>query len=138
MTPRQLKSWLTQQLKIAEPLDSLSTMANPQAVATKAAKKLGLLGYGSGELLIRAGNVNSATECGAVIIDCLARLPESTSERTTTARALTVQDAADQLGVSKETVYKLCAEGTLSHTRIGRRITITQEHLAEFRETANC
>ena len=43
-----------------------------------------------------------------------------------------VKQAAQQLGVSKETVFKLCADGMLSHARIGRRITITPAQLAEY------
>jgi excisionase family DNA binding protein len=46
--------------------------------------------------------------------------------------SLSVKQAAQQLGVSKETVYKLCDEGTLAHQRIGRRITITPAQLAEY------
>ncbi|WP_428308892.1 helix-turn-helix domain-containing protein [Lacipirellula sp.] len=47
---------------------------------------------------------------------------------------MSVAQAAGLLGVSKETVYKLCAEGDLSHNRIGTRITITPDQLAEYRQ----
>jgi excisionase family DNA binding protein len=47
---------------------------------------------------------------------------------------LSVVQAAKELGVSKETVYKLCAEGDLSHVRIANRITITREQLEQYRE----
>ncbi len=137
MTPRQLKSWLTEQLKLAEPIDSPSEMDDPQLVAITATKKLGLLGCGSGELLARAGMVQTPFDCATVLVDCIARIPDSVSERTITDGALSVQAAAIQLGVSKETVYKLCADGTLTHNRIGRRITITPEQLAEFQQTAS-
>lgn len=46
-----------------------------------------------------------------------------------------VKQAAAELGVSRETVYKLCAENALQHTRIGRRITIPQRHLEDYRES---
>lgn len=46
--------------------------------------------------------------------------------------AMSVLAAAAQLGVSKETIYKLCHENALPHSRIGRRITISQEQLAEY------
>lgn len=46
--------------------------------------------------------------------------------------ALSVSNVAQKLGVSKETVYKLCNEGSLRHTRIGRRITITPHQLSEY------
>lgn len=46
-----------------------------------------------------------------------------------------VKQAAKQLGVSKETVYGLCASGELDCTKIGRRITITQQHLDAYRQS---
>lgn len=42
---------------------------------------------------------------------------------------LSVKAAAKRLGVSKEIVYKLCADNELPHNRIGRRITITPQQL---------
>ncbi|MCO6043350.1 helix-turn-helix domain-containing protein [Aeoliella sp. ICT_H6.2] len=47
---------------------------------------------------------------------------------------LSVKQAADELGVSKETVYKLCSENALRHTRVGRRITITRQQLEDYRD----
>lgn len=46
--------------------------------------------------------------------------------------ALSVKQAAAELGVSKETIYKLCDERVIPHGRIGRRITITPAQLAEY------
>jgi excisionase family DNA binding protein len=45
---------------------------------------------------------------------------------------MSVKQAAEQLGVSRETVYKLCGEGTLPHTRIRNRITITLAQLGQY------
>lgn len=137
MTPRQLKSWLTDQLKAAEPLDSVSELDNPKLVAVTATKKLGLLGFGNRELFYHATQVTTPQECAGVLMDCIARLPEESPQRATVDGAMSVQDAADQLGVSKETVYKLCADGSLTHNRIGRRITITPQQLAEYQQTAS-
>ena len=52
--------------------------------------------------------------------------------------SMSVKQVAEILGVSKETVYKLCAEGTLSHHRHGRRITITPAQLAEYQREQQC
>jgi excisionase family DNA binding protein len=49
--------------------------------------------------------------------------------------ALSVKDAAKQLGVSRETVYKLAEERVLPHTRIGRRIVISPEQLAAYQSS---
>lgn len=134
---RQLKSWLADQLKAAEPLDCKSTMDDPQLVAVTATKKLGLLGCGDGTLYQKARAVENPQDCASVLIDCLALLPEQTTERMAVDGAMSVEDAANQLGVSKETVYKLCADGSLTHNRIGRRITITPQQLAEYQQTAS-
>lgn len=48
--------------------------------------------------------------------------------------ALTAVAAAKQLCVSKETIYRLCAEGALPHIRIRNRISITPEQLRQYRE----
>lgn len=99
MTPRQLKSWLTDQLKAAEPLDSPSELENPKLVAVTATKKLGLLGFGNRELFYHATTVTTPQECAGVLVDCLAALPED--EQTDT---LSTKDVAKILSVSRETV----------------------------------
>ncbi len=48
------------------------------------------------------------------------------------ADAMSVRQVAQRLGVSKETVYRLCEEHTLPHSRIGRRITISTRQLDEY------
>lgn len=45
---------------------------------------------------------------------------------------LSVPEAAEELGVDKSTVYRLAANGTLPHVRIGRRIVIPREALARW------
>jgi len=45
---------------------------------------------------------------------------------------LTVRDAAERLGVCTATVYKLCAEGSLTHVRVVNAIRIAPEDLAAF------
>ena len=46
---------------------------------------------------------------------------------------MSVQQVASLLGVSKETVYGLCASGDLECNRHGRRITISPQQLEEYR-----
>jgi excisionase family DNA binding protein len=46
---------------------------------------------------------------------------------------LSVVQVAGQLGVSKETVYKLCQDRILDCNRVGRRITISPQQLTEYR-----
>jgi excisionase family DNA binding protein len=45
---------------------------------------------------------------------------------------LTVRDAAERLGVCAATVYKLCAEGSLTHVRVLNAIRIAPKDLAAF------
>jgi excisionase family DNA binding protein len=48
--------------------------------------------------------------------------------------ATTVQETANLLGVSESKVYALCKSGELDCTKVGRRVTVTQEALARLRE----
>jgi len=137
MTLRQLKTWLTSNLKEAEPLDYESDLQDPRHVAITATKKLGLLRYGNGELYHKATLVTNPQECASVLIDCLALIPDDNSTPATSNGAMSVVVVAEQLGVSKETVYKLCTEGTIQHTKIGRRITITPSQLEEYQQLAS-
>jgi excisionase family DNA binding protein len=140
MTTRQLKAWLSEQLKLAEPLESPSEMADPQAVAIIASKKLGLLGYGSGELLTRAGMVQTPFDCAAVLVDCLARLPESTAPSSNSERVLadqpspeflTVKQAAKKFNLGERTVYRMVEDG-LPVTCAGRAVRIKPRDLAKW------
>jgi excisionase family DNA binding protein len=49
--------------------------------------------------------------------------------------AMTVVDVAKRLGVSKETIYKLCNENVMPHCRVGRRISISPQQLAEYQSS---
>jgi len=101
MTLRQLRTWITDRLKEAEPLDSPSTMEDPQHVAVTATKKLGLMGHGSGKLLAKAGRVETPFECASVLIDCLASLP---GDGPADPNTLSPSDVARTLSVSADTV----------------------------------
>jgi excisionase family DNA binding protein len=68
-----------------------------------------------------------------VLAACLAACPEPPPAPNA---AMSVLQVAESLGVSKETVYGLCADGTMPHTRVGKRITVTPAQLAEYRRMA--
>jgi excisionase family DNA binding protein len=72
----------------------------------------------------------SPGEGRAILAEMIASLPAD--EATT----MSVPQAAEILGVSKETVYRLCNDGLLSHTRVRSRITITQQQLEQYRREA--
>jgi excisionase family DNA binding protein len=129
MTLPQYRRWLTERLKEAEPLDSPSELESPCAVAVEATKRLGLLGLGRGDLHDRAQLVDSPQSCASILIDCLAALPQDPNAP---SPAMSVVEAAGVLGVSKETVYRLCSDQQLAHSRIGARITITPQQLADY------
>lgn len=46
--------------------------------------------------------------------------------------AMSIEDAAKHLGVSKGTLYRLCQDGLMPHNKIGRRVTITPDQIAEY------
>jgi excisionase family DNA binding protein len=53
--------------------------------------------------------------------------------------AFRVREVADQLGVSRSSVYKLIAEGDLACYRVARNtVRIGQHHLAAYLERAEC
>ena len=139
MTLRQLRTNLTAWLKEAEPLDRPSdfTPEECEAIATKAAKKLSLLGYGGGQLLTRAYQVEDARQCAAILAECLVLLPQDEKAVAASNGALSVPEVAAILGVSKETVYKRAKEGDIPCTRIGTRVTFTHQQLAEYQEQAS-
>ena len=45
---------------------------------------------------------------------------------------LTVQEVADQLGISKPSVYSLIKDGMIHSIRIGRKILIPRQAVAEY------
>lgn len=134
MTARQLKTWLTDRLKEAEPLDSESTMVGPQHVATTAAKKLALLGHGGGPLLSRAYQVEDGKQCAAILAECLALLPNEGP-----GELLSPADVANMMGVSEDKVNGWCGVGQLKAANVNDgnrpRWVITRENLNDFLES---
>lgn len=51
---------------------------------------------------------------------------------TSTAQYLRVADVASRLNVSKMTVYRLCENGTLGHTRVGRSFRIDPDAVERY------
>ncbi|MEM9186278.1 MAG: helix-turn-helix domain-containing protein, partial [Planctomycetota bacterium] len=105
-------------------------MIRGKASATKAAKKLGLLGCGRGELLAQANRVETPSECAAVLIDCLAALPQSGEPEA--EQSMTVREVADVLNVSESTVYRLVNEQILPHNRVRGLVRVSLQQLAEY------
>jgi excisionase family DNA binding protein len=69
----------------------------------------------------------SPDEGRAILAAMIASLP--TDESAT----MSVPQVAELLGVSKETVYRLCTDGLLAHARVRNRITITRQQLEQYR-----
>lgn len=46
----------------------------------------------------------------------------------------TIDEAAEKLGISRPTLYRLRRSRLIGYVQTGRRITFTQRHLDEFRE----
>ena len=62
---------------------------------------------------------------GAAALLTLAQVIEQKPQRV----ALTVKEAAASLGVSKNTIYRLCEEGLLRHQKLGRTVRIQPDDL---------
>lgn len=82
-------------------------------------------------------NLTGNPEAAAMLVLAQIQTIQQHPQLQTTASAMNVRQAAEKLGVSKETVYKLCAEHSMPHTRIRKRITISQQQLAEYLEGPN-
>lgn len=50
----------------------------------------------------------------------------------TTNKVLTARQAAGYLGVTVKTVYNLTSLGVLPHTKIGRKLTFTEQSLQQY------
>ena len=130
----ELKMWLTEHLKEAEPLDSESTMADPQHVAVTATKKLALLGYGEGPLSTRAYQVADAKQCAAVLADCLRLLPKD-EQPEPESDLLTVEQAAARLGnVSPRTVSREIEDGNLRCVRVRGSVRVPVDAITDYIE----
>jgi excisionase family DNA binding protein len=53
----------------------------------------------------------------------------TTSEHGLQARALSVDEACDYIGISRVTLYELMGNGRLPHVKLGRRTLLLKEHL---------
>jgi excisionase family DNA binding protein len=133
MNANQLRTYLIENLKLAEPLDSESTLPDPQHVATVAAKKLALLGYGGGALMNRAYKVESAQECATILAECLRLLPDDEPDLGN-GELLTVEQAAARMSISPRTIYRLVDAGELAHVRMGRAIRISPDSITEYQQ----
>jgi excisionase family DNA binding protein len=69
----------------------------------------------------------SPGEGRAILASMIASVPADESP------TMSVPQAAELLGISKETVYRLCSDGVLAHARIRNRITITPQQLEQYR-----
>lgn len=55
-----------------------------------------------------------------------------TVEANTGRKALALQEVADLIGVSYQSVRKLCREGALRHIRVGTRYLVPADALDDF------
>lgn len=133
MKLNQLRNWLTEQLKLAEPLDSPSSMDDPNLVAVTATKKLGLLGFGNRELFYHATKVTTPQECAGVLIECISALPEETPDLGS-GDLLTVNQAAARFNIGRRTIYRLVERGELNSHRVGSAIRIRPSDLEAYLE----
>jgi excisionase family DNA binding protein len=83
------------------------------------------------------GNSTSIKKTRQILAKCLAASradgkATGAKSETATNGAMSVAEVAEQLGVSKSTVYTMCREGRMPCTRIGGRITISPVQLRSF------
>jgi excisionase family DNA binding protein len=128
-----LRTWINMQLANL-PAPSLDDTATPEnaAIVTELKHRTAAAGLYELSLSLPIEDCKYPVSVFAQLNRVLAALETPTPP--TNGADMSVAQVAALLGVSKETVYKLCAEGDLSHNRIGTRITITPDQLAEYRQ----
>jgi excisionase family DNA binding protein len=132
MTPTQFKQWLTDRLAELEPTIGRPASAREASIVAEAKGYCYALGLHDFALTLPddVPAKTPLTVCNQ-LRRCLQEM--ETPPPVVDGGDMSVVQVAQQLGVSKETVYGLCASGDLVHNRIGRRITITPEQLADYR-----
>lgn len=131
MTIPQFRRWLTDTLQVIEP--QIGEPPAPQFAELVALAKANCYALGLHDFAL---SLPDDAECKSPLTAanqlrrCLQAL--DTDSPPANGGAMNVAQAAGLLGVSKETVYGLCSDGLLQHTRIGRRITISPQQLADY------
>jgi excisionase family DNA binding protein len=133
MTISQLTIWIRQQLEaLGEP--SLDATADNAAIVSQ----LKLLTCEAGLYDLSLSLPVEATKRKVSAVAQLRRVLDEIKTPPAVAGGgdMSVIQAAALLGVSKETVYGLCASGDMECNRIGKRITITPAQLTSYRQSA--
>lgn len=78
-------------------------------------------------------DLTGSAEAAATLV--LAQQFQSSGLSERQPESLSVEQAAHRLGVSRGIVYRLCQDGLMPHNKVGKRITITPEHLAEYQSS---
>lgn len=132
MDTRELRSWLTQKMKEAEPLDAPSQMEHPNRVALKAAKEVSLLGCCDLDFYNKADEVKTPQQCAAYLAACLNLLPEEYLD----ANILDANDVASALRITFDEVMELIESGKLAASSFNaggqQRCVVRRESLDQF------
>lgn len=123
MSPKQLQTWLIENLKRAEPIVCPSTIENPQSLAITATKKLAFLGLGNSALYRAADQVTTAKDCAAVLVDCLRALQPARVTQPVESAYLDIKQLAALYGINERSVRRRVSDGTLPQPeKIGRSV----------------
>ena len=102
-----------------------------RSVLADVQKKATITGVpGAVEACRLSGRIN-IQDVRCMLAECLEACPSEKGDG-----AISVPQAAKQLGVSKELVYAMCRDGRMPCTKIGRRIVITLEQLASYQSAS--
>lgn len=131
----QLRTYLTEQLILAEPVDRPSELAaeDCEHIATDAAKRIARGGLG-GDLLERAYQVETPQQLAVVLGDCLSRLSEA--QEPEQGDLLTLKEAAEYLRMEESGLRKLIATKAIRfiQRKRGGHIKFLREDLEAFLE----
>lgn len=132
MTTAKLKQWATERLKELEPrIGEPATAENARVIG---AAKAACYSLGMNDFALSLPD-DAERKTALTAANQLRRILKQLETPTppTNGADMSVAQVAALLGVSKETVYRLCREGDLTCNHIGTRITVTGAQLAEYR-----
>ncbi len=121
---RDVESWLN--LPSGE-IDWQEVMPDCRSLLAEAQKKATIAGVPGAVAACRLSGKINIQDVRCMLAECLEACPSEKGDG-----AISVAQAAKQLGVSEGLVYAMCRDGRMPCTRIGRRVVITLEQLASY------
>jgi excisionase family DNA binding protein len=135
MTIAEFKKWLMDRLAELEPTIKRPANVREAEIVTEAKAHAYNLGIYPLANCLPERETKTPLDACLRLRECLDFFDAPTPSDGTTA--MDVETVAKILGVSGESIYRLCRKQLMPHTRVGKRITISPAQLEDYRASAN-